>query len=130
VDGTEATEYLVDNQGVNPVGVIPFVYGKRQKNKLIPVLDSDMLAVVKSIPCMLTDGAGAQMFQAFTILYGIDVNVENLKMSPNAFWSIKSDQSSDKNPQIGSIKPEADTQKILEFVASIFTIWLETKGFR
>lgn len=130
LDGTEATEYLKENEGVNPVGVIPFVYGKRQKNKLIPVLDSDMLAVVKSIPCMLTDGAGAQMFQAFTILYGIDVNVENLKMSPNAFWSIKSDQSSDKNPQIGSIKPEADTQKILEFVVSIFTIWLETKGIR
>lgn len=130
MDEMEATEYLIDNEGLNPIGVIPFIYGKRQKNKLLPTIDSDMLAITKAIPTMLTDGAGAQMFQAFTIMYGIDVNTENLTMSPNAFWSIKSDPSSDKTPVVGTVKPEADTQKILDFVVSIFVIWLETKGIR
>jgi len=130
LNGMEASEYLVENQGINVIGVIPFVYGKRQKNRLLPVLDSDMLRICKAIPVMLSDGAGAQMYQSFTQIYGIDVSFENAKMSPNALWSIKSDRESDKTPQIGTIKPEADTQKVIDFVMTIFTLWLETKGVR
>lgn len=130
LNGAEATEYLIENQGVNVIGVIPFVYGKRQKNRLLPVLDSDMLKITKAIPVMLTDAAGAQMFQCFSILYGVDVNFDNARMSPNVIWSLKSDRESDKTPQVGTIKPEADTQKVVEFVMTIFTTWLETKGVR
>ena len=130
MNGTPAPEYLIENQGVNAIGVIPFVYGKRQKNKLIPTLDSDMLAITKSIPVMLVDAAGAQLYQSFSIIWGVDVKLDNPKMSPNAFWSMKSDRESDKNPQIGTIKPEADTEKIMAFVANIFILWLETKGVR
>ena len=55
---------------------------------------------------------------------------ENAKLSPNVIWSLKSDRESDKTPQVGTIKPEADTQKVIEFVTTIFTLWLETKGVR
>ena len=130
MSGAEASEYLVDNQGVNVIGVIPFVYGKRQKNRLLPVLDSDMLRIAKSIPVMLSDAAGCQFYQAFSILYGIDVQFDNAKIGPNVIWSLKSDKDSDKTPQVGTIKPEADTQKIVDFVMTIFTLWLETKGVR
>jgi hypothetical protein len=130
MDGKEATEYLVENQGVNVIGVIPFVYGKRQKNRLLPVLDSDMLKVTKAISVMLTDASGAQFYQAFSILYGVDVNFENAKIGPNVIWSLKSDRESDKTPQVGTIKPEADTEKVVQFVTTIFTLWLETKGVR
>jgi len=130
MSGTEASEYLVENEGINVIGVIPFVYGKRQKNRLLPVLDSDMLKISKAIPVMLSDAAGAQMFQCFSILFGVDVNFDNAKMSPNVIWSLKSDRESDKTPQVGTIKPEADTQKVIDFVMTIFTLWLETKGIR
>lgn len=130
MSGEEASEYLTDNQGVNLIGVIPFIYGKRQVHKLIPTIDSDMIAITKAVPVILTDGAGALMFQCFSIFYGIDINAENMKMSPNAFWSLKSDKDSDKTPSVGTIKPEADTQKVLEYVANIFILWLETKGIR
>jgi hypothetical protein len=130
MSGESAPQYLQDNGGVNPYGVIPFVYGKRQKNRLVPVLDSDMLKICKAIPVMLTDGAGAQMYQAFSIIYGVDIQAENLSMSPNALWSIKSDRESDKNPQLGVLTPTADTQKVLDFITTTFTLWLETKGVR
>lgn len=130
LNGAEASEYLVENQGINVIGTIPFVYGKRQKNRLLPVLDSDMLKIAKAIPVMLTDGAGAQMYQAFSQIYGIDLSFENARIGPNVIWSLKSDRESDKNPQVGTIKPEADTQKIIDFVMTIFTLWLETKGVR
>ena len=130
LDNMEASEYLVENQGLNPVGVIPFVYGKRQRNKLLPTIDSDMLAICKAIPTMITDAAGALLFQCFSIIFGIDILAENLKMSPNSFWNLKSDPQSEKTPSIGTIKPEADTDKALQFITSIFIIWLETKGIR
>jgi hypothetical protein len=31
---------------------------------------------------------------------------------------------------VGTIKPEADTEKVVQFVITIFTLWLETKGIR
>ena len=130
MSGQENTADLVDNEGVNVIGVIPFVYGKRQKNRLLPVLDSDMIKITKAIPVMLTDAAGAQMFQCFSILYGIDLSFENATMSPNVIWSLKSDANSDKTPQVGTIKPEADTEKVVQFVTTIFTMWLESKGVR
>jgi hypothetical protein len=130
MNGTEASQYLVENQGVNVIGTIPFIYGKRQKNRLIPVIDTDMLAITKAIPCMITDGAGAQLYQSFSIIFGIDISAENLKMSPNALWSIKSDRESDKNPQLGILQPSADTDKILQFISTTFALWLETKGVR
>ena len=130
LSGVEATEYLIENEGINYIGVIPFVYGKRQKNRLIPVLDSDMLKICKAIPVMLSDASGAQFYQAFSILYGVDVNFDNAKIGPNVIWSLKSDKDSDKAPIVGTIKPEADTDKIVQFVTTIFTLWLETKGVR
>jgi hypothetical protein len=130
MDGAEESADLVDNQGLNPIGVIPFVYGKRQKNKLIPTCDTDILAMSKAIPIMLSDAAGAQMFQCFSVLWALDVDLKDLKLSPNAIWDLKSDRSSDKTPQVGTIKPEADTDKIVSFVINMFVLWLETKGVR
>lgn len=130
LNGEENTQDLIENEGVNLIGVIPFVYGKRQKNRLLPVLDSDMLKITKAIPVMLTDAAGAQMYQCFSILYGIDLSFDNATMSPNVIWSLKSDPNSEKTPQVGTIKPEADTEKVIQFVTTIFTMWLESKGVR
>lgn len=130
MSGQENSYDLLENQGVNVIGTIPFVYGKRQKNRLLPVLDSDNVKIAKAIPVMLTDAAGAQMFQCFSILYGIDLSFDNAVMSPNVIWSLKSDPNSEKTPQVGTIKPEADTNKVVEFVISIFILWLETKGVR
>jgi hypothetical protein len=128
MNGMEASEHLLENQGVNFIGTIPFVYGKRQKNKLIPTQDTDMLSIGKTISVMMSDAAGAQLFQCFSLIYGVDVNTENLIMAPNAFWSFKSDN--EKKPEIGTIKPEADTGKVLDFVMNVFILWLETKGVR
>lgn len=130
MNGATAFEYLAENNGVNLIGVIPFVYGKRQKHKLIPTLDTDMLAICKSIPVQLSDLAGCNMFQAFTVLYGVDINAENITLSPNAFWSLKSDRDSEKTPQVGTLTPTADSQKVLEFITNVFILWLETKGIR
>jgi hypothetical protein len=130
LNGATDTKSLAENEGKNVIERIPFIYGKRQKNKLIPTTDSDILAISKAIPVMLSDAAGAQMFQCFSILWALDVDIKDLKMSPNAIWDLKSDRSSDKTPQVGTVKPEADTDKVVSFVVNMFVLWLETKGVR
>ena len=128
--GDTVHEALESNLGLNPVGCIPFIYGNRSTNKLIPTQDQDILQMAKMFPVMLTDLSGAILFQAFAIIFGIDVNAENLTMSPNAFWSLKSDKDSDKEPSIGTIKPEVSIDAVKNFIMETFVLWLETKGVR
>jgi hypothetical protein len=129
-DGSIYYPDMQENQGVNPYGTIPFMYGNRGNDMLLPTQDTDMEALSKIIPILMTDLAGAIMFQCFTVIYGIDVSAENLTMSPNAFWSLKSDLQSNKQPVLGTIKPEADIDKVISFVGTVFSFWLETKGVR
>lgn len=129
-DGKEHLPALKDNEGKNPIGKIPFIYGNRSRQSLIPVEDTDITQMTKMIPILLSDLAGAIMFQCFTIIYGIDVDAKNITMSPNAFWSLKSDAKSDQKPTLGTIKPEADVDKVLNFIKQVLAFWLETKGVR
>ncbi len=128
--GTVYEPALQSNDGENPIGKIPFLYGNRSPFSLLPTQDTDILPLTKVIPVLLTDLSGAIMFQCFTIMFGIDVDSENLTMSPNAFWSLKSDSKTDKQPQVGQLKPQADIDKVLEYVKSTFSFWLETRGIR
>lgn len=116
--------------GVNPYGILPFVYANQSKYNLMPIQNTDTLRMTKVIPIMLTDLNLAAMFQSFTILYGLDLNAENLKYAPNAFWFLKSDPTTDKTPQIGTIKPEVDFQEVLNLVQSELSMWLGTMGIR
>lgn len=129
----EAEPYYPDlegNDGVNPLGRIPFVYGNRSRQNLIPVQDTDLIQMTKVIPVTLTDLGGAIMFQCFSVIYGINLQVENLTFTPNAFWSFKGDPMAQQPPQIGTIKPEVDVDKVLNFVQTKLSMLLETKGVR
>lgn len=129
-DGTIYSQALDGNDGVNPFGFIPFVYGNRDLTSILPAQDTDICQITKMIPVALSDLGGAILFQCFSIMYGVDIKAENLTMSPNAFWSLKSDSQSEKNPQIGVIKPQADIDKVMEYIKNVFSLWLETKGVR
>jgi len=128
--GETLNAYLESNNGENPYGVIPFYYGFRSKTKLKPTQDTDIKAMTEMVPVMLTDMAGAIMFQCFAIIYGVDVKAENLTLSPNAFWDLKSDPTSGKEPKVGTITPQADVDKVIKFVMTALSLWLETKGIK
>lgn len=121
---------MIDNQGLNPYGVIPFFYGNRSKYELLPIQDTDLISMVKLFPVILSDLGGAILFQCFSIIYGIDLDFENLTISPNSLWSFKSDRISQKDPQIGTIKPEADIDKVMSFVKETLAIWIESRGIK
>lgn len=116
--------------GSNPVGRLPFVYVNASSSELYPPQDSDILRMIKLLPIMCSDLNLAAMFQCFSIVYGIDINDENIKFAPNAFWSLKSDMTSDKKPEIGTIKPQVDYDQVLGLIQAQLTMWLSSKGIR
>jgi hypothetical protein len=117
-------------EGLNPIGRLPFVYVNASDHKLCPIIETDTLAIVKLLPIMLSDLNLAAMFQSFSIIYGIDLNDENIQFAPNAFWRLKSDMTSDKKPEIGQIKPQVDFDQVLKLIESELSMWLGTKGIR
>jgi hypothetical protein len=118
-------------EGVNPYGKIPGVYINRSRHRLSPRPDTDTMAMTRLIPVLLADLNFAVMFQSFSIVYGIDVDDENLKRSPNAFWRFKSNPSNpDAKPQVGVIKPEVDTDKGLTLIRSLMSMWMETRNIK
>jgi hypothetical protein len=118
------------DDGRNIYGKIPGVYINRSKYNIIPKPDTDILPMTKLIPILLSDCNFAVMFQSFSIIYGIDVNDENLKMAPNAFWRFKSEPGTETKPEIGVLKPEVDTDKVINLISSELAMWLDSKNIK
>ena len=116
--------------GLNPIGKMPFVYINRSKSLLVPKIDTDTLKMTVLIPVLLSDLNLAAMYQSFSIMYGINIDDENLTMAPNAFWRFKSDGTAEGNPEVGSIKPETDIDSVLKLIQSQMGFWLQSKGIR
>jgi hypothetical protein len=121
---------FANDDGINIAGAIPFIYVNKSKNLLIPKIDTDVKKMVVLLPVMLADLNFAVMMQAFSIMYGIDMDATGMKVSPNAFWMFKSDPTTDKTPQIGVLKPQVDIQPTMELIQAEMGLWLQTKGIK
>jgi len=129
-DGNVRLDKMGENtDGINPYGRIPFVYVNRSKNLLVPKLDTDMLAMTVLIPVTISDLNFAVKFLCFSIVYTIDADVEGMKKSPNAVWHLKTDADGVK-PEIGSLDPSVDSDKVLALIQAEFSLWLNTKGIK
>lgn len=115
--------------GTNPYKELPFVYANSSRLALMPKPDKDSLRMAILIPLLLSDLNFALKFQCFSIVYGINVNDENLKMAPNAFWRMNSDPTGGP-PEIGVIKPSADFQQAMGLIGTELSMWMDTRGIR
>lgn len=133
LEGEEINYILLEEEnpaGENPIGAIPSVYVNQSSHCIVPQIDTDMLRMTKIIPLLISDLNYSVMFQSFSILYGVNVDTSNLRMSPNAFWNFKSDPTSDQKPEIGVIKPTVDIQQVVSFIQAQLTFWLNSKNIR
>jgi hypothetical protein len=118
-----------NGDGVNMFGRLPFVYGNLSENLIMPLADEDTLKMTKIIPILLSDLNYAVMFQAFSVMYGVDLDEKNLEMNPNAFWSFKSDPNNPTaRPEVGVIKPQVEIDAVLNLITAELNMWLESKG--
>lgn len=118
------------SDGINYIGSTPFVYLNRDKENILPVQDSDSLAMSTLIPILLSDINYAHAFQAFSIMYGINVSDKGLKIAPNAFWVFEGPADGERKPEVGILQPTADINAGLNLVANQFALWLNSKGIK
>lgn len=134
-DGTPAWEAVpgIDGaaaEGKNPYGRIPFVYVSRSKHELVPQIDTDTLKMSTLLPVLLTDLNYATMYTSFGMIYAIDAEIEQAERAPNAVWQLKTAMGSTNTPQLGTIKPEVDTDKVLTLIKSQVALWLQSRNIK
>jgi len=128
--GFVRTDMMGDNpDGINPYGVIPFVYVNRSSNLLVPCLDSDLLTMTVLLAVLISDLNLALKMLCNSIIYTIDAKMEGMVKSPNAVWQLKTDVDGIK-PELGTIDPNVDSDKALDQIQAQFSLWLNTKGIK
>lgn len=117
-------------EGVNVWGKLPFVYINASRHLIMPKGDSDTLRMTKLVPILLTDLNYAAMYQSFSLLYGVDIDDENVTFAPNAFMKFKSDPESDKKPEIGHLKPQVDFADTIGLIQAQLSMWMDSRGIK
>lgn len=115
--------------GINEYGVIPFAYISRSKYRIMPTPDTDLYQMSLLFPVLLSDLNLSVKYMINPIVYGIDLDTENLERNPNVFWSFRTTEDG-RTPTIGSITPTADIAGILSNIKEQMSFWLETKNIK
>ncbi len=119
-----------NEEGINSYGEIPFIYINSSDNMLIPLPSSDMFTMTIQMPKLLSDLAYAVKFQSHSITYAIDIDSGELEGNPDSFWDLKSVEGENKKPQLGTIKPDVDVDKVLNLINSSISLWLDSLGLK
>lgn len=128
-DGDLVEEDMIENEGINSFGVIPFIFVSKSRYLLVPKPDKDDLKISILFPVLLTDLNFAAKFLAHSVFYGIDIDADNLHLSPDAVWIFKSDEEG-KKPEVGTIKPEVSIDEVLNLAKEQIAAWLDTKNIK
>lgn len=128
-DGELIQEHMADNGGINPYGVLPFIFVSKSRYLLVPMPDKDDIKMSILYPVLLTDLNFAAKYLAHSVFYGIDIDSENLHLSPDAVWIFKSDAEG-KKPEIGTIKPDVSIRDVLDLAKEQIAGWLDTKNIK
>lgn len=121
----------LNQNGLNPVGVIPFIYLNQSKSRLVPLPDTDMLENTLLIPKLLADLNYAVKHLSHTKTVAIDLQLpDDIPNNPDSIWSLNTVPDSDKSGSLQIVKPEVDVEKVLELIQSTLAIWLEAKNLR
>lgn len=127
--GSLVLEDMEANEGVNPFGVIPYIFVSKSRYLLVPMPDKDDLKMSVLFPVLMTDLNFAAKFMAHSIFYGVDIDSDNLKISPDAFWNFKSDEDG-KKPEVGTIQSNVQISDVLTLAKEQIAAWLDTKNIK
>lgn len=124
-------EWMYENQGINPLGVIPFIYINQYSTKLMPQTDSDIYEMTIRIPQLLSDLAYCHKFQAHSMIYAIDLDpATTIDGSPDGFTLFNSRDGEGKTGSVDFLKPQIEIEASLKLVVSNLSLWLESKGIK
>lgn len=122
----DAMQAMNNIDGVNPYGALPFIYINESSCSVDPVQDDDLFRLSIAIPVILTDICFATKYQAWSMIYTIG-DVGEVPMNPNSVLPLNFGPNGER-PEIGQIKPEVDTDKVISMVQTLVALLLSTKS--
>jgi hypothetical protein len=119
-------------QSPNPYGMLPFIYGKTNSFKLQPGADLDYYENTLLIPRILADLNYAVQYLSHSRIYGIDIDATKVNISPDSMtiFNSRDGQGENTNPQINTINPSVDVDKVLSLCKYTIANILDTKGIK
>lgn len=125
---SDRMEKMDNKEGENPYGELQFVYINESSTSVDPIQDDDLLAVSVVIPLLLTDLVYGLKYQCFSIIWTVG-KVGNIPFNPNSVIQMEYDDNG-KKPEINTIKPNMDSDKLLNSVMALVSILLTTKNLQ
>jgi len=111
----------------NPFNQIPGTYLNTSLDSVLPVSDDDLICVNLLICLLLTDMCYAFKYQAWSIIALIGIEDMNLNFNPNSVISIPRNEAGETG-DIKTIKPDMDSDQMLNAVEALVGMLLTTKG--
>ena len=121
----EEMQEMDNMEGINPYGALPFVYINESSDSVDPLADDDLLRMAIAIPLLLTDICFATKYQSWSLIWTVDYDGV-IPSNPNSVVSMQS--GDERKPEIGQIKPEVDTDKVITLVKTLVAVLLTTKN--
>ena len=121
---------LKDNEGMeNPYGELHFEFINESSSSVNPIQDDDLLALSVAIPVILTDLLFGLKYQCWAILWTVG-KVGDIPFNPNSVIQMEFGEEPGQTPSVNSIKPEIDSDKMLNTVLALVSLLLTTKNLQ
>jgi hypothetical protein len=131
-NGAIVTEDMVENGGINPFGVIPFVYRGVSKNLLIPLPDKDLLQMTVLIPLLMSEINFGAAYLSNPIIYGLNLDLQDSEFNknPDAIIMLQTDPTKDGTGSLNVLQPNMNIDAQLKLVMEQLNVWLETRDIK
>lgn len=125
--------YISTMSGVNPFGVVPFVYIPRYRSNdwWGEALSKDLIPVQDELNGRVADISEAITYNSNPIKWGVNLprnfNSDNYPVGPNTLWDLGR-QLSGLKPEVGMLEASAAVSPgSLDFMRFVYS-WMETSG--
>lgn len=103
------------SSGVNPYGVIPQEYINASHFELVPFVNKTALDISVLIPKLLTDLNYAAQFLSHSLIWAKNTDLDGVEIHPDTIINL-GDGGDDGQPEIGTIDPSVDIEKVLQLI--------------
>jgi hypothetical protein len=122
---------MIENEGLNPFGVVPFAYKGTSKNLMIPLPDTDLYQMTLLIPLLMSEINFGCQYLSMPIIFGVDIDFENdFSKNADTVMMLKSDPTKDKAGTLNVLQPNMNIDAQMKLVRDQLDIWLTTRDIR
>ena len=120
-----------DNQeGINPYGVLPFVYITQQKELLYPIRSNDAVAIQYAVCLLLSDSTLAQKYLSWAtlLLTGVDAKTTDITVGAASTLIIPPNENGAAAPDAKYLQPNLNSDEVIRLVDNLIEKLLTTNN--